>query len=128
MRRAFARPGNTRSLVASLSSRRAKTDGQFKQSQPQLQSQWQYGPNSDLFARDETKTIMSIERQSKLWSGPPIIPADPAVERDQLIAANQAFATALKRALRSGAETSAGVLATVSVLPKIRCRRAGSIS
>jgi hypothetical protein len=80
-----------------------------------LQSQWQYGPNSHLFAT-ETKTIMSVERQSKLWSDPPIVPADPAVERDQLIAANQAFAAALKRALRSGAETSAGVLATVSVL------------
>jgi hypothetical protein len=79
-----------------------------------LQSQWQYGPNSDLFARDETKTIMSIERQSKLCSGPPIVPADPATERDQLIAANQAFAAALKKALQSGAETGAGVLAIIS--------------
>src|SRR5262245_3367417 len=137
MRRAFAPPGNTRSLVASLSSRRARTNGQFKKSQPQLQSQWQYGPNSDLFARDETKTIMSIERQSKLRSGPPIVPADPAMEREQLIAADRAFeverlpaqdatrapaqtaassiaspqpaqpAAALKQALQSGAETSA---------------------
>ena len=57
---------------------------------------------------------MTAERQSKLWSGPPIIPADPATEREQLIAANQAFAAALKRALQSGAETSVGVLATVS--------------
>jgi len=57
---------------------------------------------------------MSIERRSKLWSGPPIVPADPATERDQLIAANQAFAAALKKALQNGAETSAGVLATVS--------------
>ena len=57
---------------------------------------------------------MSIERRSKLWSGPPIIPADPATERDQLIAANQAFAVALKKALQNGAETSAGVLTTVS--------------
>ena len=57
---------------------------------------------------------MSIERQSKLWSGPPIVPADPATERDQLIAANQAFAGALKRALQNGAETTAGVLATVN--------------
>jgi hypothetical protein len=32
---------------------------------------------------------MSIERQSKLWSGPPIIPADPAMEREQLIAAGR---------------------------------------
>jgi hypothetical protein len=59
---------------------------------------------------------MSIERRSKLWSGPPIVPADPATEREQLIAANQAFAAALKRALQSGAETSVGVLATV--IPK----------
>src|SRR6516164_11686047 len=106
MRWAFAPPGNTRSLVASLSSRRVRTNGQFKKSQPQLRSQWQYGPNSDLFARDEMKTIMSIERQSKLWSGPPIVPADPATEREQLIAANLAFATALKQALQSGAEKS----------------------
>jgi hypothetical protein len=62
----------------------------------------------------ETKAIMSIERQSKLWSGPPIVPADPAMEREQLVAANRAFAAALKKALQSGAETSAGVLATVS--------------
>ena len=57
---------------------------------------------------------MGIERRSKLWSGPPIVPADPATERDQLIAANHAFAVALKKALQNGAETSAGVLATVS--------------
>ena len=57
---------------------------------------------------------MSIERQSKLWPGPPIVPADPATQREQLIAANQAFAEALKKALQNGAETSAGVLATVS--------------
>jgi hypothetical protein len=56
---------------------------------------------------------MSIERQSKLWSGPPIVPDDPATEREKLIATNQAFAAALKQALLSGAETSAGVLATV---------------
>ena len=61
---------------------------------------------------------MNIERRSKLWSGPPIVPADPAAEREQLIAANQAFAAALKKALQNGAETSAGVLATVS--PKRR--------
>ena len=65
---------------------------------------------------------MSIERRSKLWSDPPIVPADPATERDQLIAANQAFAAALKKALQNGAETSAGVLATVS--PKRRERTA----
>jgi hypothetical protein len=57
---------------------------------------------------------MSIERQSKLWSGPPIVPVDPAMEREQLIVANQAFAAALKKALQNGAETSAAVLATVS--------------
>jgi hypothetical protein len=57
---------------------------------------------------------MSIERQSKLWAGPPIVPTDPAMEREHLVAANQAFATALKKALQNGAETSAGVLATVS--------------
>jgi hypothetical protein len=49
-----------------------------------------------------------------LGAGPPIIPADPATERERLITANQAFAAALKQALLSGAETSAGVLATVS--------------
>jgi len=48
-------------------------------------------------------------------SSPAIAPADPATEREQLIAANQAFPAALKRALQSGAETSAGVLATVSL-------------
>ena len=64
-------------------------------------------PNSDLCAG----IVMSIERRSKLWSDPSIVPADPATERDQLIAANQAFAAAL---LQHGAETSAGVLATVS--------------
>jgi hypothetical protein len=58
---------------------------------------------------------MSIERQSKLWSSPPIVPADPATERDQLIAANQAFTAALKKALQNGAETTAGVLATVTL-------------
>ena len=57
---------------------------------------------------------MNIERRSKLWSGPPIVLADPATEREQLMAANQAFAVALKKALQNGAETSAGVLATVS--------------
>ena len=62
----------------------------------------------------ETENDMSIERRSKLWSGPPIVLADPATERDQLIAANLAFATALKQALQSGAEKSAAVLATVS--------------
>ena len=54
------------SLVASLSSRRARTNGQFKRLQPQLQSQWQCGPNSDLFAGIETEDDMSIERRSKL--------------------------------------------------------------
>jgi hypothetical protein len=47
-------------------------------------------------------------------SRPSYSPADPATEREQLIAANQAFAAALKYALQSGAETRAGVLATVS--------------
>jgi hypothetical protein len=47
-------------------------------------------------------------------SGPPIMPDDLASEREKLIAANQAFAEALKQALRSGGETSAAVLATVS--------------
>ena len=45
-------------------------------------------------------------------SGPAIGLADPASERDKLIAANYAFAVALKQALRSGKETPAGVLAT----------------
>jgi len=35
------------------------------------------------------------------------------MERDKLIAANYAFAVALRPALRSGKETAAGVLATV---------------
>ena len=47
-------------------------------------------------------------------SGPAIALGDPAIERDKLIAANYAFAVALKQALRSGKETPAGVLATVS--------------
>jgi len=51
-------------------------------------------------------------------SDPAIAPVDPATEREQLITANQAFARALKQALHSGAETSRGVLATVS--PKRR--------
>jgi len=113
MRRAFVRPGNTRSPVASLSFQRARTNGQYKKSQPQLQSRWQCGPNSDVRGI-ETENDMGIERRSKLWSGPPIVPADPATERDQLIAGNHAFAVALKKALQNGAETRAGVLATVS--------------
>jgi hypothetical protein len=60
------------------------------------------------------RSILRDDYHSK--SGPPIIPVDPAAEREQLIAANQAFAAALKQALRSGAETSGGVLATV--IPK----------
>ena len=54
---------------------------------------------------------MSISYHSK--SGPPIVPVDPAAEREKLITANQAFAAALKQALLKGVETSAGVLATV---------------
>jgi hypothetical protein len=77
-----------------------------------LQQLWQCGPNSDLVVEIETESDMSIQCQSK--SGPPIVPADPTTEREQLIAANQAFAAALKKALQNGAETSAGVLATVS--------------
>jgi hypothetical protein len=60
-----------------------------------------------------SKTALQDDHHSK--SGPAIAPADTATEREQLIAANLAFATALKQALQSGAETSAGVLATVSV-------------
>ena len=55
---------------------------------------------------------MRYDHHSK--SGPPILADDPAAEREKLIAANQAFAAALKKALQNGAETSAGVLATVS--------------
>jgi hypothetical protein len=44
-------------------------------------------------------------------------PTYPAMEREQLIAADRAFAAALKRALQSGAETSAGVLATEARRP-----------
>jgi hypothetical protein len=89
-----------------LSFQRARTNGQFKRSKPQLQPQSRCGLNSGLFAGVETKIIMSTERQSKLRSGPPIVPADPATEREQLIAANQAFAAALKKALQSGADPS----------------------
>ena len=59
-----------------------------------------------------SKTALHHDHHSK--SGPAIAPADPATERERLIAANQAFAAALKQALQSGAETSASVLATVS--------------
>jgi hypothetical protein len=61
-----------------------------------------------------SRSVLRYDQHSK--SGPPIIPADSGTEREQLIAANQAFAAALKRALLSGAETSEGVLATV--IPK----------
>ena len=61
-----------------------------------------------------SRSVLRNDYHSK--SGPPIIPVDPAAEREQLIAANQAFAAALKQALRRGAETSGGVLATV--IPK----------
>ena len=64
------------------------------------------------FANDMSITALQHDHHSK--SGPAIAPADAATEREQLIAANQAFAATLKRALQSGAETSAGVLATVS--------------
>jgi len=59
-----------------------------------------------------SKTALQHDHHSK--SGPAIAPADAATEREQLIAANLAFATALKQALQSGAEKSAAVLATVS--------------
>jgi hypothetical protein len=62
--------------------------------------------------RMNTRSALRYDHHSK--AGPPIVPDDPATEREKLIAANQAFAVALKHALRSGAETSAGVLATVS--------------
>ena len=56
---------------------------------------------------------MSTQSAYHSKSGPAIGLADPATERDKLIAANYAFAAALKQALRSGKETPAGVLATV---------------
>jgi len=59
-----------------------------------------------------TRSVLRYDHHSK--SGPPILADDPAAEREKLIAANQAFAAALKKALQNGAETSAGVLATVS--------------
>jgi hypothetical protein len=59
-------------------------------------------------------SISALQCNHHSKSGPAIAPADPVTEREQLIAANQAFAAALKQALQSGAETSAGVLATVS--------------
>ena len=64
------------------------------------------------FANDMSITALQHDHHSK--SGPAIAPADAATEREQLIAANQAFAAALKRALQSGAETSVGVLSTVT--------------
>ena len=59
-------------------------------------------------------SITALQHDHHSNSGPAIAPADAAIERDQLIAANQAFAAALKKALQNGAETSAGVLTTVS--------------
>jgi len=56
---------------------------------------------------------MSTQSAYHTKSGPPIDLGDPATEREKLIAANYAFAVALKQALRSGKETPAGVLATV---------------
>ena len=58
-----------------------------------------------------TRSVLRYDHHSK--SGPPIVADDPATERERLITANQAFAVALKQALLRGAETSAGVLATV---------------
>ena len=48
VRKAFVRPGNTRSLIASLSFQKARTNGRFKKQPRQSQPQWQCGPNSDL--------------------------------------------------------------------------------
>ena len=56
---------------------------------------------------------MSTQSAYHSKSGRVIGIADAATERDKLIAANLAFAAALKQALRSGTETPAGVLATV---------------
>ena len=64
------------------------------------------------FANDMSITALQHDHHSK--SGPAIAPADATTGREQLVAANHAFAAALKRALQSGAETSVGVLATVS--------------
>jgi hypothetical protein len=58
-----------------------------------------------------TRSALQHGHHSKF--GPAIVTADEVTERENLIAANQAFAVALKQALLSGAETSAGVLATV---------------
>ena len=61
-------------------------------------------------------SMSTLQSNHHSKSGPAIAPAGPATEREQLIAANQAFAfaAALKQALQSGAEKSAAVLATVS--------------
>ena len=56
---------------------------------------------------------MSTQSVYHSKSGPAIGLADAATERDKLIAANYAFAVALRQALRSGKETPTGVLATV---------------
>ena len=55
---------------------------------------------------------MSTQSAYHTKSGPAIGLGDPTTERDKLIAANYAFAVALRQALRSGKETAAGVLAT----------------
>ena len=51
------------------------------------------------FANDMSITALQHDHHSK--SGPAIAPADAATEREQLIAANQAFAATLKRAFRA---------------------------
>src|SRR5262249_49160101 len=71
MRRASARPGNTRSLIASLSFRRARTVGRFKQLQPQSLPRWQCGLDSDLTARaargDRVAAQLAAIAHSRLW-------------------------------------------------------------
>jgi hypothetical protein len=80
----------------------------------------QHHPNnaafgSSTFEREKTdmSTPSAAQHGHHSKFGPAIVATDEVTERGKLIAANQAFAVALKQALLSGGETSAGVLATV---------------
>jgi hypothetical protein len=55
--------------------------------------------------------MSAVPENSK--NGPPLR-CDTAAERERLVAANEAFAKRLERALKRGKETPAGVRATMS--------------
>ena len=71
------------------------------------------GNDRNSAPKSGSRNDMSTQSAYHSKSGPAIGLADPATERDKLIAANNAFAVALNQARRSGKETPAGVLATV---------------